>query len=143
MCTQSEVTETTILQEGILGCIIAATYANGYPSADAYDRILDAVAGRELFLDADIIKLIKSQTALRYVLEDGFLKSCCEKISEEWKRPVFTMVCHLLIDCGLSTSSISFLKALKQDLGLQQVKEIIDVLTLLHKDRPTKLLYTL
>jgi hypothetical protein len=143
MTTSLEITSATTLQEGIVGCIIAANYINGYPSPDAYDRILDAVAGRELFLDADIIKLIKSQTALWYVLEDDFLQSSCEKITEEWKRPVFTMVCHLLIDNGLTATAIEFLKALKAKLGIEDVRDLIEVLGLLHKDRCTKLLYSI
>ena len=143
MTTTLETTSATTLQEGIVGCIIAANFINGYPTPEAYDRILDAVAGRELFLDADIIKLIKSQTALWYVLEDEFLQTSCEKVTEEWKQPVFAMVCHLLIDNGLTATAIEFLKALKSKLGLEQVTDIVAVLALLHKDRCTKLLSTL
>lgn len=143
MDSQLETVSSIALQEGIIGCIVAAVYTNGHLLAEDYDRVLDVVAGRELFLETDILKLIKNQTALRYVLgEDDFLKSCCEKITDEWKRPVFTMVCHLLADGGFSLSSISFLKFLKQLLNIQEVKDIIEVLGLLHKDRNTEYLFS-
>ncbi len=138
MNIQLETTSTVALQEGIVGCLVAAIQVNDYPSLEAYDRIIDAVAGRELFLEADLTKLIKSQTTLHYILEDDFLQSCCEKITEEWKRPVFAIIFHLLIDTGLSTSAIEFLKVLKQKLALQDVNDIVEVLSLLHKDRFTK-----
>ena len=143
MSTQVKTISTTALQEGIIGCIIAATYAKGHPSAEAYNRILDAVAGRDLFLDADLIKLVKNQMALRYMLEDEFLSASCEKITEEWKRPVFAIVCHLLMDDGLSTASINFLKDMKQCLALPNTKDIVEVISLLHKDRHPELLVNL
>src|SRR6476620_3510492 len=143
MNTQIEASPCLGLQEGIVGCIVGAIYSNGHPVAEDYDRMLDALAGRELFLETDILKLIKSQAGLRYILdEDDFLKSCCEKITEEWKRAVFTMVCHLLIDGGFSLASVSYLKALKKQLNLGNVKDIVEVLNELHKDRITELLFS-
>jgi hypothetical protein len=143
MNTQIDTSPCLVLQEGIAGCIVGAIYSNGQPVAEDYDRMLDALAGRELFLEADILKLIKSQAGLRYILdEDDFLKSCCEKITAKWKRAVFTMVCHLLIDGGFSISSISYLKALKQQLNLADVQDIVEVLSELHKDRNTELLFS-
>lgn len=143
MNTQFDTVTYLALQEGIVGCIVGAVYSNGHLVAEDYDRMLDALAGREIFLETDILKLIKSQAGLRYILdEDDFLTSCCEKITEEWKRPVFAMVCHLLIDGGLSLSSASFLKALKQHLDLKEVKDIIGILSELHKDRTAELLFT-
>ena len=135
MCTQVKIASTMALQEGIIGCIIAATYAKGYPSAEAYNRLLDAVAGRDLFLDVDLIKLVKNQMALHYILAEEFLPSCCEKITADWKRPVFAIACHLLMDDGLSTASINFLKNLKQCLALEDTADIVEVIGLLHKDR--------
>lgn len=143
MRTHVEANAITTLQEGIIGCIIAATYANGYPSAEAYNRILDAVAGRDIFLDTDLIKLVKNQMALHYVLEEEFLPTCCEKLTEEWKRPVFAMVCHLLMDGGLSADSIGFLKKLKQELALRDTADIVEVIGLLHKDRHPQALVNL
>jgi len=136
MSTQEKTTShTAALQEGIIGCIVAATYANGYPSPEAYNRILDVIAGRALFLEADLIKLVKNQMALHYVLEDEFLPACCEKITEEWKRPIFAIACHMLMDEGLSVASINFLRALKQSLDIEDTTNMVEVIGLLHKDR--------
>ena len=136
MYTHVEITHDITLQEGIIGCIIAAAYANGHPSPEDYDRMIDVIAGRELFLDTDIMKLIRNQMALRYVLEDEtFLKISCEKVADEWKLPVFSMACHLILDSRLSPKAMRFLRAIKNELQLENVKEIVEVMQWLHKDK--------
>jgi hypothetical protein len=136
MYNQVEITHDTSLQEGIVGCIIAAAYVHGPLTLDDYDRIIEIIAGRELFLDNDIIRIISDQIALRYVLEeDDFLKTCCEKISDDWRRPVFTMVCHLILDERISAAAIRFLRTLKNELLLVDVSDIVEVLQGLHKNK--------
>lgn len=136
MYTQVSVTQDLALQEGIIGCIIAATYANGYSSPEDYDRIIEMVAGRELFLDIDVIKLLRNQMTFKYVLEEEmFLKVCCEKLTDEWKQPVFTMACHLILDGRVSSKAIRFLKVLQEELQLDNINKIMEVLEWLHKDK--------
>jgi hypothetical protein len=137
MNTYTEIITDTLV-DGFVGCVVAAAYIDGSPSPEDYDNMISALAGRSIFTNVDLLPVIKSQLALRYVLdEEEFVKSATEKVTPEWNKTVFAICCHLIMDKKVTTAADAFIKSLSSLLQLDplKAKQIRSSLELLHKGR--------
>jgi hypothetical protein len=126
------------LVDGFVGCVVAAAYIDGSPSPEDYDNMISSLAGRSIFTEVDLLPVIKSQLALRYVLdEEEFIKSCTEKVTPEWSKTIFAICCHLIMDRKVTPVADNFIKSLAHLLQLDplQAKQIRSSLELLHKGK--------
>jgi hypothetical protein len=129
---------TDTLVDGFVGCVVAAAYIDGSPSPEDYDNMIYSLAGRSIFTDVDLLPVIKSQLALRYVLdEEEFVKSATEKVTPEWNKTVFAICCHLIMDKKVTPAADAFIKSLPSLLQLdpEKAKQIRSSLELLHKGK--------
>jgi hypothetical protein len=137
MNTYTEIITDTLV-DGFVGCVVAAAYIDGSPSPEDYDNMISALAGRSIFTNVDLLPVIKSQLALRYVLdEEEFVKSATEKVTPEWNKTVFAICCHLIMDKKVTPTADAFIKSLSSLLQLDPVKakQIRSSLELLHKGK--------
>jgi len=137
MNTYTEIITDTLV-DGFVGCVVAAAYIDGSPSPEDYDNMISALAGRSIFTNVDLLPVIKSQLALRYVLdEEEFIKSATEKVTSEWNKTVFAICCHLIMDKKVTPTADAFIKSLSLLLQLDPVKakQIRSSLELLHKGK--------
>jgi hypothetical protein len=137
MNTYTEIITDTLV-DGFVGCVVAAAYIDGSPSPEDYDNMISALAGRSIFTNVDLLPVIKSQLALRYVLdEEEFVKSATEKVTPEWNKTVFAICCHLIMDKKVTPTADGFIKSLSSLLQLdpEKAKQIRSSLELLHKGK--------